>query len=190
MSYIFSSNGNNYTFKKLDNMFINLPEKDRNHVLIRETVDGVPQYSWGSAVCIVKANEAYVFEHTPTSTEAFQGEWEWDALPSGSYLVTTTVTAYLSVDVFNDCNSIESVVSKGYKVNVSIDGTPLLTLPLIYTLNNLVTLTNYALVKIKESSPHLLSATTNIPSLVYLGGVKSITIVFEHLSEIASSDSS
>ena len=57
MSYIFSSNGNNYTFKKLDNMLINMPEKDGHHVLIRETVDGVPQYSWGSAACIVKANE-------------------------------------------------------------------------------------------------------------------------------------
>ena len=45
MSYIFSSNGNNSTFKKLDNMFINMLESDGRHVLIRETVDGVPQYS-------------------------------------------------------------------------------------------------------------------------------------------------
>ena len=28
MSYIFSSNGNNYIFKKLDNMLINMPKKD------------------------------------------------------------------------------------------------------------------------------------------------------------------
>ena len=69
MSYKFSSNESNYTFKKLDNMLINKPEKDGHHVLIRETVDGVPQYSWGSAACIVKANEAYVFKHTPTSTK-------------------------------------------------------------------------------------------------------------------------
>ena len=74
MSYKFSSNESNYTFKKLDNMLINMPEKDGHHVFIRETVDGVPQYSWGSAACIVKANEAYIFKHTPTSTEAFQGE--------------------------------------------------------------------------------------------------------------------
>ena len=188
MSYIFSSNGNNYTFKKLDCMLINMPEKDGNHVLIRETVDGVPLYLWSSAVCIVKANEAYIFEHTPTSTEAVQGEREWDALPSGSYLVTTTVITYLSVDVFNECDSIESVVGKGYKVNVSIDSTPLLTLPFIDTLNNLVTLTNYALVGIKDS-PHMISATTNIPSLVCLGGVKSITIVFEHLGDVASGSS-
>ena len=137
---------------------------------------------------MVKANEAYIFKHTLTSTEAFQGEREWDALPSRSYLVTTTVTVYISVDVFNDCDSIESVVSKGYKGNVSIDNTPLLTLPLIYTLNNLVTLTNYALVEIGDF-PHVISATTNIPSLVCLGGVKSITIVFEHLGEVASDSS-
>ena len=43
MSYICSSNGNNYIFKNLDNMLINMPEKDGNHVLIRETEDGIPQ---------------------------------------------------------------------------------------------------------------------------------------------------
>ena len=187
MSYIFSSNENNYTFKKLDNMLINMPEKDGHHVLIRETVDGVPQYLWGSAVCVVKANEAYIFEYTPTSTEAFQGEREWNALPSGSYLVTTTVTVYISVEVFNDCDSIESVVGKGYKMNVSIDNTPLLSLPFIDTLNNLVTLTNYALAEIGDF-PHVISATTNIPSLVCLGGVKSIMIVFEHLGDVGSNE--
>ena len=45
MSYIFSNNGNNYTFKKLDNMLITMPENDGKHVLVCETVDGVPQYS-------------------------------------------------------------------------------------------------------------------------------------------------
>ena len=189
MSYIFNSNGNNYTFKKLDNMLINMPEKDGNHVLIRETVDDIPQYSWSSAACIVKANEAYIFEHTPTSIEAFQGEWKWYALPSGSYLVTTTVITYLSVDVFNDCDSIESVVGKAYKVNVSIDNTPLLTIPFIDALNNLVIFTNYAIVEIRDSSPHVISAITNIHSLVCLGGVKSITIVFEHLGEGVSASS-
>ena len=117
MSYIFSSNGNNYTFKKLDNMLINMPEKDGHHVLIRETVDGVPQYSWGSASCIVKANEAFIFEYTPEATESFNGEWGGDGMPpmpSGSYLVTTNVITYLSDDMFNDCDSIESVVEKGY----------------------------------------------------------------------------
>ena len=93
------------------------------------------------------------------------------------------------MDVFNDCDSIESVVEKGYQVNASINSTPLLTLPFIDTLHNLVTLTYYTLVEIKDSL-HVISATTNIPSLVCLGGVKRITIVFEHLGEIVSAFSS
>ena len=130
-------------------------------------MDGIPQYLWGSAVCVVKANEVYIFEHTPTSTEAFQREWKWNALPFGSYLMTTTVMVYLSVDVSNECDSIESMVSKGYKVNVSIDNTPMLTISFIDTLNNLITLTNCALVEIRDF-PHVISATTNIPFLLYV----------------------
>ena len=44
MSYIFSSTENNYTYKKIDNMLINMPERDGKHVLVCETVDSVPQY--------------------------------------------------------------------------------------------------------------------------------------------------
>ena len=36
MSFKFSSNGNNNTFKKLDNMLISMPESDGQHVLVRE----------------------------------------------------------------------------------------------------------------------------------------------------------
>ena len=188
MSYIFSSNGNNYTFKKLDSMLINMPEKDGQHVLIRETVDGVPQYSWGSAPCIVKANEAYVFEYTPETTESFNSEWGGDGMPpmpSGSYLVTTTVITYLSEDVFNDCDSIESVVGKGYRVLVTFDNTPILDRPYIDTLNSLVSHTGYAVVNVGGNSP-VLRTYSNLP-LMLLGGVKSITIVFEHLGEVGGS---
>ena len=191
MSYIFSSNGNNYTFKKLDSMLINMPEKDGQHVLIRETVDGVPQYSWGSAPCIVKANEAYVFEYTPETTESFNSEWGGDGMPpmpSGSYLVTTTVITYLSEDVFNDCDSIESVVGKGYRVLVTFDNTPILDRPYIDTLNSLVSHTGYAVVNVGGNSP-VLRTYSNLP-LMLLGGVKSITIVFEHLGDAGSSGSS
>ena len=45
MSYIFSSNGNEYTFKKMNNMLINLPNKDGKHVLIRSSNDGNTTYS-------------------------------------------------------------------------------------------------------------------------------------------------
>ena len=98
-------------------------------------------------------------------------------------MVTTTVTVYLPVDIFNECESIEWVVGKGYKVNISIDNTPLLSLPFIDTLNNLVTLTSYALVEIRNEGKSMISATTNIPSIVCLEGEKGITIVFEHLGE-------
>ena len=75
MSYIFSSNGNNYTFKKLDNMLINMPENDGKHVLVRETVDGVHQYSWTiPSGCFVKVNNATLFEHTLTSTQPFNNQ--------------------------------------------------------------------------------------------------------------------
>ena len=74
MSYIFSSKGNNYTFKKLDNMIINMPKKDGNHVLIRETVDGVPQYSWTGTLCLVKVNNASLFEYTAPFTEKFYNQ--------------------------------------------------------------------------------------------------------------------
>ena len=196
MSYIFSSNGNNYTFKKLDNMLINMPEKDGHHVLIRETVDGVPQYSWGSAACIVKANEAFVFEYTPEATESFNGEWGGDGMPpmpSGSYLITTTVITYLPDDMFNDCTSIESVVEKGYRVLVTFDNTPILDRPYIDTLNSLVSHTGYAVVNIggSNASPYnspVLRTDSNLP-LMLLGGVKSITIVFEHLSSASSGSS-
>ena len=197
MSYIFSSNGNNYTFKKLDNMLINMPEKDGHHVLIRETVDGVPQYSWGSAACIVKANEAFVFEYTPETTESFNSEWGGDGMPpmpSGSYLITTTVITYLPEDMFNDCTSIESVVEKGYRVLVTFDNTPILDRPYIDTLNSLVSHTGYAVVNIGGSvaSPYnspVLRTYSNLP-LMLLGGVKSITIVFEHLGDVVASSSS
>ena len=81
--------------------------------------------------------------------------------------MTTTVMVYLFMDVFNEGDSIELMVSKGYKVNVSIDNTPMLTIPFIYTFNNLITLTNCALVKIRDF-PHVISATTNIPFLLYV----------------------
>ena len=170
-------------------MLINMPEKDGQHVLIRETVDGVPQYSWGSAPCIVKANEAYVFEYTPETTESFNSEWGGDGMPpmpSGSYLVTTTVITYLSEDVFNDCDSIESVVGKGYRVLVTFDNTPILDRPYIDTLNSLVSHTGYAVVNVINSP--VLRTYSNLP-LMLLGGVKSITIVFEHLSSDSSGSS-
>ena len=76
-------------------------------------------------------------------------------------------------------------MGKGYKVSVSMDGVLLLDMPFIDTLNNLVTLSHTKLINGIDwtSKSHMISAFTNIPSLVCLVGVKSITIVFQHLSE-------
>ena len=132
MSYIFSSNGNNYTFKKLDNMLINMPEKDGHHVLIRETVDGVPQYSWTAGTsCLVKVNNATLFEYTSTSTQPCNNQWKFEFI-SDLYLVNTSITCYNENEfTFNEYDSIESVVSKGYKVSISMDGMSLLDVPFI-----------------------------------------------------------
>ena len=132
MSYIFSSNGNNYTFKKLDNILINMPETDGLHVLIRETVDGIPQYSWTAGIsCLVKVNNATLFDNTHTFTQSFNNQWQFE-LSSGLYLVVTLITCYNNNDsLFNECDSIESVVGKGYKVIISMDGLSLLDVAFI-----------------------------------------------------------
>ena len=110
-------------------MLINMPEKDGNHVLIRETVDGVPQYL-----------------STDTSTQPFNNQWKFE-LSSGLYLVNTSITCYNTNDsLFNECDWIESVVGKGYKVSISMDGLPLLDVPFIDTLNNLVSISDTKLI--------------------------------------------
>ena len=187
MLYIFSSNGNNYTFKKLDNMLINMPENDGKHVLVRETVDGVHQYSWTTpSECFVIINNATLFEHTSTSTQPFNNQCQFE-LSSALYLIITSIPCYNENNtLFKHCDSIESIVDKGYKVSVSMDGVWLIDVPFIDMLNNLVTLSHTKLINGIEwaSKSHTISAFTNIPSLVCLGGVKSITIVFKHLSEV------
>ena len=123
MSYIFSSNPNNYTFKKLDNMLINMLENDGQHVLVRETVDGVPQYSWTiPSGCFVKVNNTTLFEHPHTSTQQFNNQCQFQ-LSSALYLAITSIPCYNENDaLIKHCDSIESVVDKGYKVSVSMDG--------------------------------------------------------------------
>ena len=113
----------NYTFKKLDNMLINMPENDGKHALVRETVDGVHQYSWTThSGCFVKVNNATLFEHTHTSTQPFNNQCQFQ-LSSALYLIITSIPCYNENDaLFKHCDSIESVVDKGYKVSVSMDG--------------------------------------------------------------------
>ena len=52
-----------------------MPEKDGRHVLVRETIDGVPQYSWMAGTSyFVKVINAALFEHTPTFTQPFNNQ--------------------------------------------------------------------------------------------------------------------
>ena len=84
-------------------------------MLIRETIDGVPQYLWMAGTSyFVKVNNATLFEHTPTSTLLFHNQWKFE-LPPGLYLVNISITCYNKNDtLFIECDSIESVVGKGY----------------------------------------------------------------------------
>lgn len=180
MSYIFSSNGNNYTFRKLDSMLINMPEKDGQHVLVRETINSIPTYSWTDAAIIVKVNQALMFEYTPASTESLEHKFDY-SLAKGNYLVTTTVTCYTNEDLFNDCESIEDVIDKGYYIKVNLGSQILLNTPVIDSLNNLLTTTQQTVINNQEEQTTI-SVETNLEDVVMLKGVKSISIVLEQLN--------
>ena len=113
-------------------MLINMSEKDGNHVFIRETVDGIPQYSWTAGTsCFVKVNNATLFDYTHTFSQLFNNQWQFE-LSSGLYLVNTSITCFnANESLFNECDSIELVVGKGYKVSISMDGLSLLDIPFI-----------------------------------------------------------
>ena len=62
-------------------------------------------------------------------------------------MVNTSISCYIASDsLFNECDSIESVVGKGYKVSISMDGLSLLDVPFIDTLNNLVSISDIKLI--------------------------------------------
>ena len=101
MSYIFSANGNAYTFKKLDSMLVNIPtDADSNgSVLVRKTVDNVPEYSWvRGETYVIKTNKAFVKSFIPDSnTTISRGnsfKISYTDIPAGKYLVTTKLTTY------------------------------------------------------------------------------------------------
>ena len=77
-------------------------------------------------------------------------------------------------------------------MGISIDDLSLLDVSFIDTLNNVVSISDTKLINGMgwTSEGHTISATTNIPFLVCLRGVKTITIVFEHFGEASSSGSS
>ena len=61
----------------------------------------------------MKVNNATLFEHTFTFTQPFNNQWQFE-LPSGLYLVNTSITCYNENDsLFIECDSIESIVGMG-----------------------------------------------------------------------------
>ena len=76
----------------------------------------------------MKVNNASLFEHSNTFTQPFNNQWKFE-LSSGLYLVNTSITCYNENDsLFNECDSIESIVCKGYNVIISMDDLLLLDL--------------------------------------------------------------
>ena len=188
MSYIFSSNGNKYTFNKLDSMLISMPEKDGLHVLVRESKpDGTPKYSWTDAKIIVKVNNAFIFDYTPTDNIPLNTVRESFYLSKGSYLVTTHLSCYNEnvPETWNGCNSYDDVAKYGYyiKVFIQADATPscVLETKVVDTLSVVYNASDVCLMPTMLEGTYYVTIETNIPKCVLLKGHKSISIAFEQL---------
>ena len=191
MSNIFSSNGNKYTFNKLDSMLISMPEKDGLHVLVRESKpDGTPKYSWTDAKIIVKVNNAFVFDYTPTENTPLNTVRESFYLSKGSYLVTTRLSCYNEnvPETWNGCNSYDDVAKYDYYIKVFIqsegDATPscVLETKVVDTLSVVYNASDVCLMPILLEGTYNVTVETNMPKCVFLKGHKSISIAFEQLS--------
>lgn len=180
MSYIFSSNGNEYTFKKLDSMLLSLPEKDGMHVLVRESTDGKPSYSWTDAKIIFKVNNAFIFDYAPSEKLTIQEMNEDFNLPKGNYLVTTKLSCFNEnlENTWDTCSEFEDVLKCEYYVKVHVDSTCVLHGKLVDTLNNCYTLTDSCLIENLFDGARI-HVESNIPNCVFLKNFKSILIVFE-----------
>ena len=183
MSYIFSSNGNNYTFKKLDSMLINLPQEDGQHILMRETIDNVPQYSWTTAKIIIKLNSAENYTYIPSVTTHVTDEvnLKHTLKTTGTFLLTTKFTCYVDdLDVFNDCNDINEVIDKDFQIKVNINGIPVLSTIIIDTLNPILTVTNSTVIDIENNDIDI-SIKSNMP-ICLLKNIEAINMTFESLT--------
>lgn len=191
MSYVFSSNGNRYTFNKLDSMLISMPEKDGLHVLVRESKpDGTPKYSWTDAKIIVKVNNAFIFDYTPIDNTPLNTVRESFYLSKGSYLVTTRLSCYNEnvPETWNGCNSYEDVEKYDYYIRVLIqsefDSEPscVLETKIVDTLSVVYNASDVCLMPTLREGSYTVTIDTNMPKCVLLKGHKSISIAFELLS--------
>ena len=67
MHYIFLSNRNNYTLKKVDSLLSNMPEKDGLQSLFLK-LSTIFLYIWINAAIVVNVNKVMIFEYTSTAT--------------------------------------------------------------------------------------------------------------------------
>lgn len=184
MSYIFSSNANEYTFKKLDSMLINLPEQDGEHMLVRETIDNVPVYSWKTPNIILKVSSCEQFKYTPIETinkDSYEPQ-NIELSTSGNYLVTTCMRVYLSAmeDVFNDCADIEDLVSRNYYIKVKCNDQIVLSTIILDSLNPIIDIYYTSLIALTDKNVQI-SIDSNIKCLTFLKGVETLNLIFEQV---------
>lgn len=193
MSYIFSANGNAYTFKKLDSMLVNIPtDSDSNgSVLVRKTVDNIPEYSWvRGETYVIKTNKAFVKSFTPDSNITISRSNSFKTfytdIPAGKYLVTTKLTTYNEhidelaamandiTDLINDENNF---------IFVFLDRQTLIDTCVLDTLNPLQTFESTVVIQVTESDSRNLIIDTGL-NLTLLAKVKSLEIVFEEIPSL------
>ena len=191
MSYIFSANGNAYTFKKLDSMLVNIPtDCDSNgSVLVRKTVDNVPEYSWvRGETYVIKTNKAFVKSFTPDSnTTISRGnsfKTSYTDIPAGKYLVTTKLTTYNEHidELATMANDITDLINdENNFIFVFLDRQTLIDTYVLDTLNPLQTFESTVVIQVNESDSRNLIIDTGL-NLTLLAKVKSLEIVFEEIS--------
>ena len=184
MSYIFSSNGNNYTFKKLDNMLINLPEKDGKHVLIRSSKDGDTKYSWDQVNLIVNVNDIAEFCYNPEATIPITNVSRGVTVPKGMSILSIHVVVYNNeTDSFKDCYTIEDVLNKNYYFRIFLGEQLVFNAKIVDTLNNLYVM-DYTTSYYNDDDQDILTlrVESNLKYLSFLGGVDSISLLFQNVS--------
>lgn len=185
MSYIFASNANEYTFKKLDSMLINLPKSDGKHLLIRETVSGKPSYSWTEFENVYKVNEAFVLDYTPTETLVLnQTVIAETPLKPGLFLVSVIVNGYYDLEPFDDPGvvTIHDVLDCGWIVRLSFGSTVLLESKIIDTANPVFCGLSQTIINVESGDTEFeIKLETNYPKFMLLKDVKAVSVVFELL---------
>ena len=192
MSYIFSTNGNAYTFKKLDSMLVNIPTDANSNgsVLVRKTVDNVPEYSWvRGETYVIKTNKAFVKTFIPESNVTISRgnsfKISYTDIPAGKYLVTTKLTTYNEHidELAAMANDINDLINEDNFIIVILDRQALINTYVVDTLNPLQTFESTVVIEVTESDSRNLIIDTSL-NLTLLAKVKSLEIVFEEIPSL------